>query len=125
MTFAASAPAARDSFVSMGFGAGGGWKGWCPTRMPLKFKPVSSGQESKCWTCASVFLFAFSSHCPCSVPILIAATFPVTASSFDTAPAMTEIISEGLFDLALCVKMLAKASSVTALGKLFVREMGR
>jgi hypothetical protein len=50
----------------------------------------------------------------------------VIISIFSTIRDKVEITSEGLvFAFVLDVKMLANASSVTAFGKLLVREMGR
>jgi hypothetical protein len=51
---------------------------------------------------------------------------PVIMSRFSTVRDKVEIMSEGLvFVFVRGVKMAANASSVTALGKLLVREMGR
>lgn len=134
----ASAPAARDSGVFSGTGAGGGLKGrYFPERMWRgKLMAASSGALSRCCTSfrlASAVIAArnssFSSLFVCSCcgdEILSCLRFPVIISRFSTVCDKVEITSEGLlFAFVRCVKMLANASSLIAFGKLLVREMGR
>lgn len=121
---AASTPAARESSVFIGTGAGGGLKGWY--RFDKTYMPASSGELSRC--SASAFLYdsavmaartssVSSFHCACRGPSWTLSSFPVTASRFFSVLDKVVMTSEG-FELALVrgAKMAAKASSVTVLG---------
>jgi hypothetical protein len=130
---AASAPAASESAVSMGSGAGGGLKGWY--RFDRTYMPPFSGALSRCSTSAfrydSAVIAALTSsvssfHCSCRGPSLILSSLPVTASILFSVLDKVEMTSDGfVLTFVRDVKMAAKASSVTVLGKLLVVEMGR
>lgn len=97
--------------------------------------PAFSGALSRCSTSAlrydsaviaALTLSVSSFHCSWRGPSLTLSGFPVTASMLFSVLDKVLMTSEG-FTLAFVrgVKIAAKASSVTVLGKLLVVEIGR